>query len=492
MCDWLFSLVAIGEAIMILKGKGEKMEKLDMLEVELDAVVRASNDNIFIIDGQGTVLRASPNSSSIYGIEASDLIGKSVFDLESKNIFKPSINVKVLKERKEVRLMQHTTTGRTVMATGIPIFNEAGEIVRVISFSHDLTELEELKAEYEKLRAATERYQSEIQEMREKDSSFENVVLKSRSIQRIWQLVQRVAKSDASVVFLGESGVGKSLFARALHKGSKRAKETFIEVNCGAIPETLFESEMFGFEAGSFTGANKKGKPGLIELADKGTLFLDEIGELPLSVQAKLLKVLQEKEITRVGGIKPKPIDFRLIASTNQDLAEMVKEGTFRQDLFYRLNVIPITIPPLRERKEDIVMLLHYFLQKYKEKYEMDKTFHPKTLEKLTAYDWPGNVRELENTVEQLVITSETKTIYPELLPSYHHQQHGNTDSLHIEELEEKNMTLKDALEEVEIRWLKRAAQKCKTTYEMAEYLGLNQSNVVRKLKKYGINAKSH
>ncbi len=464
-----------------------------LLEIEIDALVKASNDNIVITDGKGTVLRASPNSTAIYGNGASSLIGKSVYDLEKQNIFKPSVTIKVLKERKEIQLMQYTVTGRTVMATGIPVFNGDGEIIRVISFSHDLTELQHLKEDYEQLRTTMERYQSEIEEMREKDNSLEGLVIQSKPIQKIWHLIQRVATSDASVVFLGESGVGKTLFARALHKGSKREKERFIEVNCGAIPETLFEAEMFGYEAGSFTGANKKGKPGLIELADKGTLFLDEVGELPLSVQTKLLKVLQEKEVTRVGGIQSKSIDFRLIASTNQDLVEMVKRGKFRQDLYYRLNVISVKIPSLRERKEDIVMLLHYYLKKFNEKYNTNKVFHPASLEILSTYDWPGNIRELQNLVEQLVLIVETKMIYPELLP-FHNQQeyYQHTDLSHLEEPNERHATLREALEEVEIRWLKRAVKQCKTTYEMAEYLGLNQSNVVRKLKKYGINAKTH
>lgn len=466
------------------------MDQLKILENELDATVRASKDNIVITDGNGIVLRASPNSQSIYGTDSASLIGKSVYDLEADNIFKPSVTIQVLKERKDVQLMQQTTTGRSVMATGIPVWNEAGEIIRVISFSHDLTELQQLKEEYEELRTTMERYQSEIEEIREKGNSLDSLVIQSKAIQQVWQLINRVAKSEASVVFLGESGVGKTVFARALHKGSKREKETFIEVNCSAIPETLFEAEMFGYEAGSFTGANVKGKPGLIELADNGTLFLDEIGELPLSVQAKLLQVLQEKKITRVGGIQAKPINFRLIAATNQDLGEMVKQGKFRQDLYYRLNVISIKIPPLRERKEDIVLLLHYYLQKAKEKYGISKAFHPATIEKLAAYDWPGNVRELENMVEQLVLTAETKMIFPELLPFYHQQEHSLENEpfpFHIEEETEGHTSLKAALEEVEIRWLKRAIKTCRTTYEMAEYLGVNQSNVVRKLKKYGI-----
>ena len=280
------------------------MEKPDILELELDAIVKSSKDNIVITDGNGIVLRASPNSVSIYGNDASFLIGKSVFELEKNKIFSPSVTVKVLKDRKEVQLMQHTTTGRTVMATGIPVFDELGEIIRVISFSHDLTEIQNLKEEYEELSAKMARYQSEIQLFREKGLSMENMILKSKSMQKIWQLVQRVAKTE------------------------------------------------------------------------------------------------------------------------------------------------------------------------------------------LTVYDWPGNVRELQNMIERLVITAEGKTILPDTLPFYmQHEGRNTADRFH---LEERASTLKEVLEEVEIKWLKRAARQCKTTYEMADYLGLNQSNVVRKLKKYGINLKSH
>lgn len=458
---------------------------MDVLELELGAILKSSNDNIVITDGNGVVLRASPNCLSIYGKEVSYLIGKSVYQLEKENIFSPSVTARVLKEKKEVQIMQRTPTGRVVMATGVPVFDKQNNIIRVISFSHDLTELERLKEDYEKLRRQMEHYQIEMEELKQ-----ENMVIQSKVMQRIWKLVHRVAKSDATVLFLGESGVGKNVFARALHQNSPRRNQPFIEVNCSAIPESLFESEMFGYEKGSFTGAQKTGKPGLIELADKGTLFLDEIGELPLSMQAKLLKVLQEKKVTRVGGIKERTIDFRLIASTNQNLEKMVKQGKFRQDLFYRLHVIPIYVPALRERKEDIFMLAQYFLEKFNQKYHTNKYFHPSIVDHLVDYDWPGNVRELENMMERLVITSETKAIYPEYLPFSIQKHPHSAPSRQWLEKEKKPATLKEAIEQVERQWLLHAAKQCKTTYEMADYLGISQPTVVRKLKKYGINSK--
>ncbi|WP_445612415.1 sigma-54 interaction domain-containing protein [Geobacillus sp. YF-1] len=459
----------------------------DVLEFELDAILKSSNDNIVIADENGIILRASPNCLSIYGKDVSYLVGKSVYQLEKENVFCPSVTARVLREKKEVQLMQQTATGRVVMATGVPVFDHQNRLVRVISFSHDLTELERLKEDYEKLRKQMEHYQMEIEELKP-----EHIVIQSKAMERIWKLVHRVAQSDATVLFLGESGVGKNVFARSLHLHSPRRNEPFIEVNCSAIPESLFESEMFGYEKGSFTGAQKTGKPGLIELADKGTLFLDEIGELPLSMQAKLLKVLQEKKVIRVGGIKERTVDFRLIASTNQNLAEMVKQGKFRQDLFYRLHVIPIYVPSLRERKEDIFMLAQYFLKKFNQKYQMDKYFHPSIVDHLVQYDWPGNVRELENMIERLVITSETRAIYPEYLP-FSIQKYPEVITPH-QSLEKRNepSTLKEAIEQVERQWLLRAAKQCKTTYEMADYLGISQPTVVRKLKKYGVDSKTN
>lgn len=468
------------------------MDETTLLKVELEGILHASNDNIVVTDGEGVVLRTSPNCTTIYGKEQSDLIGKNVFELQEENIFNPSVTVEVLKENKEVQVMQTTINGRVVMATGIPIYDKEKNIIRVISFSHDLTEIQELKEDYEHLQTKMKRFETEIEELREKETKVDGIVVKSEAIKRILELVNRMSKSDANVVLLGESGVGKSMFARAIHNGSERKKESFIEVNCGAIPENLFESEVFGYEPGAFTGASQKGKVGLIELADQGTLFLDEIGEIPLSQQVKLLKVLEEKKVVRVGGQKSIDVDFRLVAATNQDLKELVRQGKFREDLFYRLNVVPITIPPLRERKEDIYQLAHYYLAIHNQKYDTNKTFHSTTMEAFQQYDWPGNVRELENLIERLIVTSDKNIITPSILPFSNEE---GMNAIHSEEwaletFEEQGMTLQEALQEVEKKWLKRAHRQYKTTYEMAKYLGVSQPTVVRRLKKYNINSK--
>ncbi|MGM0888241.1 MAG: sigma-54 interaction domain-containing protein [Bacillota bacterium] len=314
------------------------------------------------------------------------------------------------------------------------------------------------------------------------------MVARSNETKHILKTIHNVAKTDATILLLGPSGVGKSTFARAVHDQSNRKKEPFIEVNCSTIPDSLFESEIFGYEPGSFTGANKQGRQGLIEQADSGTLFLDEIGELPLAMQAKLLKVLQEKKIKRIGGKKENHINFRLVTATNQDLKEMVSQGKFRLDLFYRLNVIPIQIPALHERKEDIPLLIQHYLQKTSDKYQKFKKIHPSTYEVLTHYHWPGNIRELENLIERLILTIEESIIFPEHLPQSitgQIEQPEDSTFLAIEQECEENFDLKKTLEKVERQLIAKAWIKCKTTYEMAEHLGISQPTVIYKLKKY-------
>ncbi len=465
------------------------MDELELMKIELDSILEASNDNIVIADRDGIVLRSSPNCSDIYGKNTEFIIGNSVYQLEKEGIFKPSVTAHVLERKKEVQVMQETLSGKVVMATGIPIFDQNGSLIRVISFSHDLTELRQLKDDYEFLKMQMKHLKTEIEEFRIKETQADGIIIKSKKIKKVVSLINRVAKSDATAVLLGESGVGKSMFARAIHNRSLRHKEAFIEVNSSAIPDTLFESEVFGYEPGAFTGANKEGKIGLIELANQGTLFFDEIAEIPLNQQVKLLKVLEERRIFRVGGSQPIDVDFRLVAATNKDLQKMVEEGSFREDLYYRLNVVPITIPPLRERVEDIFHLASYFLNKYNEKYKSNKTFHSNTIKAIQSYHWPGNVRELENLIERLVVTSESDIIKQNLLPfhtttSYIDEQ----DDQLMNVFDQTNFTLKHALEEVEMYWLRRAYRQYKTTYEIAKALGISQATVVRRLKKYNIS----
>lgn len=307
-------------------------------------------------------------------------------------------------------------------------------------------------------------------------------VLASRAMAEVLDLLRRVAPADAAVLITGESGVGKGHLASLLHRWSPRTGGPFLVVDCGSLPEGLIESELFGYEPGAFTGASREGRPGLIESAHGGTLFLDEIGELPLPLQTKLLRFLQEKTITRVGGRHTLRVDVRVIAATNRDLREMVRQGLFREDLFWRLNVIPVHVAPLRQRPEDVPVLLEHFLASAVHQFRRPCTLDPAARAILCRYPWPGNVRELENLVVRLVVTSPRPVIGPADLPAeVHARQRSGAPGLKVTEL----IPLPDAQEEMERQLLYMARLRCTSTRHMAELLGVNQSTVVRKLQRY-------
>lgn len=309
---------------------------------------------------------------------------------------------------------------------------------------------------------------------------MKGIVTKSEEMKLIYDTAQRVANIDATVLILGETGVGKDVLANYIYANSLRAKEgEFIKVNCGAIPAELLESELFGYEKGAFTGASSEGKPGLFELADKGMIFLDEIGELSLNLQVKLLRVLQEGEIQRIGGSRPKKVNVRIISATNRDLKEMVDRGKFREDLYYRLNVIPIHIPPLRERRADILPLTKLYLEKMNEKYQLNKELDYSLKSFFMSYNWPGNVRELSNLIERLVVTTREDRIFLDDLPSEYLNSENYTS--------DKILSLKEAVENAERKVLSLAAEKYSNTYEIAKALDSSQPTIVRKLKKYNI-----
>ncbi|NLS44134.1 MAG: sigma 54-interacting transcriptional regulator [Firmicutes bacterium] len=308
------------------------------------------------------------------------------------------------------------------------------------------------------------------------------VIAYSIEMGEVLNLAAKVAKVTTTVLIMGESGVGKEVVARFIHNASLRKAGPFITINCGAIPLNLLESELFGYEAGAFTGAKREGKPGMIEIASSGSLFLDEISSLSLDLQVKLLRVIQERRLVRVGGIRPIDVDIRIIAATNKDLVKMVEEKEFRADLFYRLNVVPLTIPPLRSRQDDIVPLIYHFMEKHNNAYGYDKTISEEARNLLTLYSWPGNVRELENLIERLVVTIEGDQIDVEDLPLYvRREKKKSTSKVTVKGI----IPLREAVEEVEKQLIKRAKEIHGTTYKTAEALGVNQSTVVRKLKKY-------
>ena len=391
-----------------------------------------------------------------------------------------------LQEKRPITVL--TTIDRTnkrVLITGTPFLDSDGNVTQVLTIIKDLTELFVLREKLEEMENDKKRYLDEINNLKEgikEKQNYNGLISKSRGMEKIIELIEYVAKTDVTILITGETGVGKEVVARSVFKNSKRYNKPYIKVNCAAIPETLLESELFGYEKGAFTGASNKEKLGLFELANNGTILLDEIGEIPINLQAKLLRVLQEKEIKRIGGIKTIKIDVRVIAATNQNLEEEVRKGRFREDLFYRLNVIPITIPPLRERKEDISLLAYTFLEKFNKLYNKNKDFDITAIEALESHDWPGNVRELENAIERLVVIGDKNFITRISIISIL----GIDKFKDINEVKIKG-TLKEIVDNFEKTIIEKTLKECGTTYKAAEVLGITQSTVVRKAKALGI-----
>lgn len=451
----------------------------DKLNRALDAIIENSYDGIYITDQDGITLYTNSAIERITGIPKEYYIGKSVDQLIKRGILNTSVTHKVVKLRRTVSVVQDNFAGKETLITGSPVFNAEGEIEQVVTNIRDLSDLNELMHELTKANELNNQYKQEIEKLR-KITSKDGVVFVSDKMKMIYEIAERISDIDATVLILGETGVGKDVLARNIYNRSIRSKKgDFIKINCGAIPADLLESELFGYEGGAFTGANQKGKPGMFELAESGILFLDEVGELPLQLQVKLLRALQEREIQRIGGTKPKKIDVRIIAATNRNLSEMVKSGDFREDLFYRLNVIPITIPPLRERREDILALTDLFLTKANEQYKFSKEIDSRLKEYFYQHDWPGNVRELINIVERLVVLTDNRILSINDLPEEYQPENRNQPNLNA------TLTLKEAVERAEKEILTKAAQTYQTTYEIAEALESSQATIVRKLKKY-------
>lgn len=458
-----------------------ELQQLREAKKELEVIFDSSFDEIFVLDGNGIVKRINKAGETNYGVKTEQFIGQSIFELEKQGYFSPSVARMVFEKKARVTTTQKTSSGKELIVTGNPVFDEQGGIDRIVINSRDVSELSSLRRRLMETERLAETYRKQVMQLESGRTLANEFISCSPHMINLLELVDRVAKVDSTVLITGESGVGKGLVASRIHQQSYRNKGPFISINCGAIPENLLESELFGYVSGAFTGAKKGGKKGLIKAGDGGTVFLDEVAELPLNLQVKLLHVIQQKTVTPVGSTTPENIDVRFIAATNRNIKEMVREGTFREDLFYRLNVIPIEIPPLRQRREDIIPLVEHYLDVINEKYGMVKKLAPETRDYLEQYNWPGNVREIENLVERFAVTADTVEILPCHLPEYVINQSSLDRKIYVPYL----CPLENAVRDVEKQLIEKAYRKYGNTYRMAEALGVNQSTVVRKMKKY-------
>lgn len=473
-------ILLIGLETSVLSNLKIENRELKELNRELDAIIENSYDGIYITDRQGVTWKTNSAIERITGIPKEYYIGKNVNALIKRGILEDSVTHKVVEQRRIISVVQKNYAGKETLITGAPVFNEEGNVEKVVTNIRDLSNLNELQAELSKVHKLKDKYKKEIDRLKNKSDQSGEIITNSNKMKTIYETADRIVNIDATVLILGETGVGKDVLAKYIYNHGVRFKEgEFIKINCGAIPPELLESELFGYESGAFTGASQKGKPGMFEMADKGILFLDEIGELPLALQVKLLRVLQEGEIQRIGGTKPKKVDVRVMAATNRNLISRIEQGDFREDLYYRLNVIPITIPPLKERRDDILALTRLFLNQANDKYKMTKELDYELKEFFYSYNWPGNIRELANLIERLVVTTPSEVITMENLPA----EYGESKNATVNTV----VPLKHAVEMAEEKVLSLAVKKYASTYDIAKALETSQPTVVRKLKKYSL-----
>ncbi|MFI3271067.1 MAG: sigma 54-interacting transcriptional regulator [Pseudomonadota bacterium] len=445
-----------------------------------DSILDILPDGIFITDLIGTTLRVNRMYEQITGMKQEDIVGTNVRTLIGQGAFDKALNPEIVKSGKGCTHVQKLSNGKKLILTGLPVFDGNGDMCLVVTFVRDITMVTNLHEQMDKQRKLIEQIHGQIAAMQ---GSYhgDKTVFSSPEMQNVKKYLDSVSRSDATVLIMGETGVGKDVFSRYTHSVSPRNNKVFLKVDCGGISESLMESEMFGYMPGAFTGASNKGKAGYFELADGGTVFLDEIGELPLSMQTRLLRILQDREIMRVGGSQPRKVDVRIIAATNRNLEECVKEGTFRSDLYYRLNVASIRIPSLKDRPEDIKPLAENFLQQYCTKYGNSLAFMDVTMELMEHHSWPGNVRELQNLIHGLVITHAGPLIAPIDLPEAIRGQLHALPSYEDSVLA-GGRPFKEIIAEMERIFLLQAIEVHGSIQKVADLFQINRSTIFRKL----------
>ena len=480
----LVGVICVLEECTELEKIAKQMRFFQNMTRELDAIIDSSSDGLFVCDAQANVIRVNPASERIHKIKAKELIGKNMVDLIQEGFIDRSAALEASQANKIVSLLQNKDN-RKLISTGTPVFDDDGNLIRVVVSERDISEIDKLQRELEEQASLKDQLQHQLLEMQQADLKNNQIIARSPSMITVLERALKVSPVDSTVLITGESGVGKGLIANLIHKNSSRAEKPLIRINCGAIPETLIESELFGYKAGAFTGAQAGGKPGSLELANGGSLFLDEIAELPLSAQVKFLRFLENGRLTRLGESKVRTIDARILAATNRNLKDMIAKGTFRQDLYYRLNVIPLYIPALRKRKDCIPPLLRHYVDYFADITGTRKRLSRIALDALLAYPYPGNVRELMNICERAVVISETEVVDLADLPK---DVAFRSRELPIEAAEwPAEMTLQQILQSVERKVLLRTLEKYKNQCEAAAALGVSQPTIARRLKKYDI-----
>ena len=438
---------------------------------------------VYITDGEGNTLLVNDESCRTGGLSREEVTGKNMRELEESGFVKESITLKTLANRKAQSMLQDLGDGGVVYTSSHPVFRDE-KIDLVITTERDVTEMENLRRLLKEKEQATEKFAEEIQYLIKSNMTLTgDLVAVDVESQKLVETAMRIARMDTTVLILGDSGTGKEVVANLIYKNSARAGKPFIKVSCAAIPDNLIESEFFGYEKGAFTGADSAGKRGFFELANTGTIFLDEIGEIPLHLQSKFLRVMQEREVIRVGGTKPIPLDIRVIAATKVDLFKAVENGTFREDLYYRLNVVPIEIKPLRTRRQDVGALAEHFVDQANRRYGLNKLLTLGAIEILEKYDWPGNVRELQNVIERSIISFDGEEITKFQIDRILYPKGFDGDNFKNET--EASLPLQQRLEEYEKMIIKETLEKSRNASRAAEILGMDKATLCRRMTKY-------
>ena len=440
-------------------------------------------DNIFdlltVSDKDGNLIKTNSAIEKQFGIKRELAVGTNVDDLETNGILSKSVTKEVLKRGTPYSLVQDTSTGHRLLVTSTPVYDQTGQLYKIFNISKDVTTITALEDKLQEAEELIKEYEKQAAYM---DASSKKITT-NITMQQALNTVMQITAVDSTVLIEGETGVGKDVMARQIHETSANKDGPFVKVNCGAIPDSLIESELFGYEKGAFTGALQQGKTGLVAAAEGGTLFLDEIGELPLNMQVKLLDLIQTKTYYAIGSVEPRTANIRIIAATNQNLAQMVKNGKFREDLYYRLNVVPLYIPPLRERRSEIPHLANEFLRTFCNKYNKNKHINREAMAVIVNAPWPGNIRELENMIERLVVTSPSQVIVPDDLPQtiMSNPADPEVDETAIEIKINKIIPLKDAQDEMENALFEKALELFPNKSVAAEMLGIHRTTLSRK-----------